>query len=339
VSRSTVVIWARPCRWSSTRTCTFHEKGFLIQRAVVTPDQVQELLDHVDDLLSGEVEAAGRGRVGGDNTTPEARLEHLLRIHIIRRPLEIPRALHARSTHFARDCRADRAGRPRCRPMLFVKRPGSGGQRYHQDSFNIITDRTRSSVRGTPLDRADTENGYLWTSPGRQHEPVYRDVEEERAMARTGCSQTSRPSPAPMPRMSHTTDSRRRHQIRRARASGRCSIPTMFVFFNVTCSTARRRTEALSDRDGRSWRTTASPLLCPCDDKPLARGENGQRPPYTRARDYEPARPPSASLTTTWSYRARRGSPDPRATDPTGVRKPSLAYARESIPARPRAPA
>jgi hypothetical protein len=37
----------------------FHEKGFLIVRAVVTPDQVRELLVHVDDVLSGEVEARG----------------------------------------------------------------------------------------------------------------------------------------------------------------------------------------------------------------------------------------------------------------------------------------
>jgi Phytanoyl-CoA dioxygenase (PhyH) len=220
----------------------------------------------------------------------------------------------------------------------------AGGKRWAAPSPGLLQHQHRPDTligAWDALDRADTENGYLWTSPGRQHEPVYRDVEEERAMARTGCSQTSRPSPARTPRMSHATDSRR-SPPNTTGASFRPVLDPDDVRLLQRHVLHRSQANRSSKRSRRFVRRAPlpRPLLCLWDDKPLARGENGQRPPYTRARLEPATRPaPSWSLTTTWSYRARRGSPDPRVTDPTGVRKPSLAYARERIPARPRAPA
>jgi len=62
--------------------------------------------------------------------------------------------------------------------MLFVKRPGSGGQGYHQDSFHILTQPDTLIGAWLALDHADEENGCLQISVGSQHEPVYPDVDE-----------------------------------------------------------------------------------------------------------------------------------------------------------------
>ncbi len=61
--------------------------------------------------------------------------------------------------------------------MLFVKRPGSAGQGYHQDSFHIITQPDTLIGAWLALDRADTENGCVWITAGSQHEPVYPDAD------------------------------------------------------------------------------------------------------------------------------------------------------------------
>ena len=155
----------------------FREQGFLIVRGLLDRDEVQELLAHVDDLLAGRVVVSGAASFGADNTTPEARVEHLLRIHMLHRRLEIheryllhPRILDVVAALIGPDVLA-------LQTMLFVKRPGDPGQGYHQDSFHIITQPDTLIGAWVALDRADTENGCLWITPGSQHEPVYPDAD------------------------------------------------------------------------------------------------------------------------------------------------------------------
>jgi ectoine hydroxylase-related dioxygenase (phytanoyl-CoA dioxygenase family) len=157
----------------------FHEQGFLIVRGLYSGDEVQELLDHVDDLIEGRVIVPGAPAFGADNKTPEARLEHLLRIHMLHRRLEIheryllhPRVLDVVAALIGPDVLA-------LQSMLFVKRPGSPGQGYHQDSFHIITQPDTLIGAWVALDRADTENGCVWITAGSQHEPVYPDADEQ----------------------------------------------------------------------------------------------------------------------------------------------------------------
>jgi phytanoyl-CoA hydroxylase len=135
----------------------FRAEGFLIVRNLVGPDEVEELLRHIDDLV--------------------AEHEHLLRIHMLHRRLEIherfmlhPRVLDVVEALVGPDVLA-------LQTMLFVKRPGSSGQGYHQDSFHIITQPDTLVGAWLALDRADEENGCLWITPGSQHEPVYPDVD------------------------------------------------------------------------------------------------------------------------------------------------------------------
>jgi chlorinating enzyme len=157
----------------------FRTDGFLIVRGLVSPAEVRALLDHVDDLLSGRVEVPGAPAFGDDNKTAEARLDHLLRIHMLHRRLEIherfmlhPRVLDVVQALIGPDVLA-------LQTMLFVKRPGSSGQGYHQDSFHIITQPDTLIGAWIALDRADEENGCLRVTVGSQNEPVYPDADED----------------------------------------------------------------------------------------------------------------------------------------------------------------
>jgi len=138
----------------------FREQGFLIVRDLVAPDEVKELIDHVDELL------AERG--------------DLLRVHMLHRRLEIHERylLHPRIV----DVVAGLVGPDvlALQTMLFVKGPGSPGQGYHQDSFHIITQPDTLIGAWVALDRADEENGCLWVTSGSQHEPVYPDIDESK---------------------------------------------------------------------------------------------------------------------------------------------------------------
>jgi phytanoyl-CoA hydroxylase len=136
----------------------FRADGFLIVRGLVSPAEVQELLDHVDDFASRRVDE---------------------RIHMLHRRLEIheryllhPRVLDVVQALVGPDVLA-------LQTMLFVKRPGSSGQGYHQDSFHIITQPDTLIGAWIALDRADEENGCLRVTVGSQNEPVYPDVDEE----------------------------------------------------------------------------------------------------------------------------------------------------------------
>jgi ectoine hydroxylase-related dioxygenase (phytanoyl-CoA dioxygenase family) len=137
----------------------FRERGHLIVRGLLAPAAVAELLAHAEEL------AADRD---------------LLRVHMLHRRFAIDERylLHPRII----DVVAGLAGPDvlALQTMLFVKRPGSPGQGYHQDSFHIITQPDTLIGAWIALDRADEENGCLWVTEGSQHEPVYPDADVSR---------------------------------------------------------------------------------------------------------------------------------------------------------------
>jgi phytanoyl-CoA hydroxylase len=130
----------------------FREQGFLIVRGLVDRHDVQQLLDHVDAGLADRVHFLHR------------------RLEIHERFLLHPRLLDVVEGLIGPDVLA-------LQTMLFLKRPGSPGQGYHQDSFHIITQPDTLIGAWLALDRADTENGCLWLTPGSQNEPVYPDAD------------------------------------------------------------------------------------------------------------------------------------------------------------------
>ena len=137
------------------RYVQFRKHGHLIMRGVLDPAEVRELLDHV--------EADFRGR---------------LRVHFLHRRLEIHERyllhqgiLDIVSGLVGPDVLA-------LQTMLFVKRPGTEGQGYHQDSFHILTFPDTLIGAWIALDHADEENGCVWITEGSHTEPVYPDADE-----------------------------------------------------------------------------------------------------------------------------------------------------------------
>jgi phytanoyl-CoA hydroxylase len=138
----------------------YRQHGFLIVRGLLAQDEVQELLDHIDELVAEESD--------------------LLRVHMLHRRLEIherymlhPRIVDVVGGLIGPDVLA-------LQTMLFIKGPGSPGQGYHQDSYHIITQPDTLIGAWVALDRADTENGCLWLTSGSQNEPVYPDADHTR---------------------------------------------------------------------------------------------------------------------------------------------------------------
>jgi phytanoyl-CoA hydroxylase len=138
----------------------YREQGHLIVPGLLGPGEVAELLDHAEELAAGDPE--------------------LLRIHMLHRRLEIherymlhPEILDVVAALVGPEVLA-------LQTMLFVKPPGSPGQGWHQDSYHIITEPDTLIGAWVALDRADTENGCVWVTPGSQNEPVYPDADETR---------------------------------------------------------------------------------------------------------------------------------------------------------------
>ena len=157
---------------------SYQEQGYLVVRDVVSSHEVQELLGHIEDLAAGRVAIPDAAMYGDDSVTPEHRLDRLLRVHMLHRELEIherfllhPRVLDVVQALAGPDVLA-------LQSMLFLKRPGSPGQGFHQDSFHIQTVPDTLVGAWVALDPAGEENGCLWITAGSNHEPVYPDGSE-----------------------------------------------------------------------------------------------------------------------------------------------------------------
>jgi phytanoyl-CoA hydroxylase len=155
---------------------TFHEQGFLIVRGLVPLDDVDELKQHVDDLIYGRCEVPGLEPPPPGSSVAEIERRYL-RIHMLHRVLDIherfmlhPRILDVLEALVGLDVMA-------MQTMLFIKPPGGAGQGYHQDSYYIPTLPDTLCGAWLAIDRADEENGCLWFTVGSQHEPIYPTVD------------------------------------------------------------------------------------------------------------------------------------------------------------------
>src|SRR5262245_46888339 len=77
-----------PYRVNVQEYVTFHEQGYLVVRGLVPLNDVQELRDHTDAILSVR-EAIPKLGTQPTHRTPEEQLTHLLRIHMLHRILPI----------------------------------------------------------------------------------------------------------------------------------------------------------------------------------------------------------------------------------------------------------
>ena len=155
---------------------TFREQGFLIVRGLVPLEDVQQMIEHTEELLAGRLSVPGL--VGmTDKLTPDQQIAHWTRAHMLHRILPIherfllhPRTLDVLEALIGPDVLA-------LQSMLFFKQPGQDGQGYHQDSYYIPSFPDTLCGAWLALERADEENGCMWMTIGSQHEPIYPDAQ------------------------------------------------------------------------------------------------------------------------------------------------------------------
>ncbi len=151
---------------------SFHEKGYLVVRGLVSQQECDDLRQHVEDLVHGRVAVPGLEPPAPGTPVEEVERRYL-RIHMLHRHLEIherfllhPRILDVLEALIGPDVMA-------LQSMLFIKPPGGEGQGYHQDSYYIPTYPDTLCGAWLAVDPADEENGCLWVTSGSQHEPIY----------------------------------------------------------------------------------------------------------------------------------------------------------------------
>jgi len=165
-----------PYRVSVREYVKFRDQGYLVVRNLVGQSDVDELNQHMDDLMAGQVSIPKEDFRGFRANWPEKPADWL-RVHMLHRLLPIherfmlhPRVLDVLEAIIGPDVLA-------LQTMLFFKQPGQEGQGYHQDSYYIPTLPDTLCGAWLALTRADEANGCLWFTVGSQHEPVYPDIQ------------------------------------------------------------------------------------------------------------------------------------------------------------------
>ena len=168
----------------------YRREGFLIVPQLVSPDEIDELRLHTEELMQGRLpqqrnEMAARDLSQDQGVTmqaleappahlsPQEKAQHFLRIHMLHRKLALherymlhPRVLDVLEVLIGPDVLA-------LQTMLFLKPPGKPGQGWHQDSYYIPTHPDTLCGAWIAIDDCDESNGAMWFACGSGHEPVY----------------------------------------------------------------------------------------------------------------------------------------------------------------------
>jgi len=184
---------ARPDRYqvSVEQYINFRRNGFLVVPRLVSPSEVEELKQHTEDLMQGNLpEQRGRAMLerdvskdGGvtvqgleappEHLSPTEKAQFFLRIHMLHRKLELherymlnARVLDVLEVLIGPDVLA-------MQTMLFLKPPGKPGQGWHQDSYYIPTHPDTLCGAWIAIDDCDEQNGAMWFAKTSGTEPIY----------------------------------------------------------------------------------------------------------------------------------------------------------------------
>jgi len=184
----------------------YRRDGFVLVPGLVSQDEVDELREHTEALMAGELPEqraaiertrpdpspsdAGRDSPLQLKVSPDAgptqvleppppglsddeRAQWFLRVHMLHRQLELhertllhPRVLDVLEALVGPDVSA-------LQSMLFLKPPGKPGQGWHQDSFYLPTHPDTLIGAWIAIDACDELNGAMWFAKGSQVEPIY----------------------------------------------------------------------------------------------------------------------------------------------------------------------
>jgi ectoine hydroxylase-related dioxygenase (phytanoyl-CoA dioxygenase family) len=183
-----------PYRVSVDEFVAYRRQGFLVVPGLVSPEEIEELREHTEDLMQGRLpeqnlrmQERDVSRDGGVTTqgleappehlSPAEKAQYFLRIHMLHRKLELheryllhPRVLDVLQALIGPDVLA-------LQTMLFLKPPGKPGQGWHQDSYYIPTHPDTLIGAWIAIDDCDELNGAMWMALGSHVEPVYPPVE------------------------------------------------------------------------------------------------------------------------------------------------------------------
>jgi phytanoyl-CoA hydroxylase len=161
-----------PYRVSVEEYKAFRRDGYLVARGVVSRQEIDEMLSHIDDLIAGRVDVEGLDKPQPGETLRDVE-KRLLRIHMMHDRIPLwerwmlhPRVLDLVQALIGPDVLA-------MQTMMFIKGPGSDGQGFHQDSYYIPTFPDSLIGAWIAVDKADRQNGCLWMTRGSNVEPIY----------------------------------------------------------------------------------------------------------------------------------------------------------------------
>ena len=167
----------------------FQRDGFLVVPQLVSPEEIDELRLHTEDLMQGRLPEQNLSMSSGDKPSSgtsiqgleappahlsiEEKAQYFLRIHMLHRQLELheryllhPRVLDVLEAIIGPDVLA-------LQTMLFLKPPGKPGQGWHQDRFYIPTHPNTLCGAWIAIDDTDEQNGAMWMALGSGAEPIY----------------------------------------------------------------------------------------------------------------------------------------------------------------------
>jgi len=167
----------------------FQRNGFLVVPQLVSPQEIDEIRRHTEDLMQGRLPEQSRRMAAGavpengtadqvlaappEHLSAEEKAQYFLRIHMLHRQLELheryllhPRVLDVLEAIIGPDVLA-------LQTMLFLKPPGKPGQGWHQDRFYIPTHPNTLCGAWIAIDDTDEQNGAMWMALGSGAEPIY----------------------------------------------------------------------------------------------------------------------------------------------------------------------
>jgi len=149
----------------------FERDGFLVERGLLRPEEVESLLRtfmamHAGGPIPGCFSPVPLDESGGDILKAYPRMMHPHRVNAVAKQYMLhPRVLQVLEAVFGEPALAAQS-------MLYFKPPSARGQALHQDDYYLKTSPGRCVAAWIALDPSDEGNGGMMVVPGSQDTAV-----------------------------------------------------------------------------------------------------------------------------------------------------------------------
>lgn len=166
----------------------YREQGYLVVENLFTPEECDQLNEHVRDIVEGRVKLTDPHEIRMEPDaeeqgllTPENRYDYLFKIghhmhhcdEMFRYSAAHPRIVAVLQALIGPDIK--------CVQTMFIDKPPNigVGQPFHQDSWYLKTDPDTLTAAWVACDDVDEENGCLRVIPGSHKEPIHQHEKPE----------------------------------------------------------------------------------------------------------------------------------------------------------------